>query len=344
MKIKNIKSMVALAAMALTTVSCENGDWEFPDYGHTAVYFAYQSPIRTITLGEDYYDTTLDNEHKCQIMATMGGVYANNKDITIDIKVDNTLCDGKIFKDNNRDIVPMPASHYTLSSDKIVIPSGKLLGGVTVQLTDAYFNDPLSTQLNYVIPVVMTKVTGADSILVGKKKEIVTNPVRTNANDWDVLPQDYILYAVKYISKYDANYLRRGTDEYSGAKTGTVTRQEEYVEKDEVINGFSTLGINVVEWERPTKDAIGNNVDCRLKLTFDENGRCTVTSNSEGVTATGSGEYVVRGEKNSWGGKDRDALYLDYTIEYSGIKCHTKDILVVRDRGVKAEWFTIENK
>ena len=342
MKVNSIKSLMALAAVALATASCENGDWEFPDYDHTAVYFASQSPIRTITLGEDVYDTSLDNEHKCQIMATMGGVYENTKDRIIDIKVDNSLCDGKKFKDNGQPIVAMPASHYTLSSDKIIIPSGKVIGGVTVQLTDAYFNDPMSPQLNYVIPVVMTHVTGADSILVGKAKEGVASPSRTNPDHWDVLPQDYVLYAVKYISKYDCNYLRRGVDEYSGAKTGTVTRQEEYVEKDEVINGFSTLGINIVEWARPTKDAEGNNVDCRLKLTFDASGKCTVTSNSEGVVASGTGEYKDKGEKNSWGGKDRDALYLDYTVEYRGVKCHTKDILVVRDRGVKAEWFTVE--
>ena len=46
--------------------SCKNGDWSFPDYDNpnsdknTAVYFAYQSPIRTITLGEDLStDSTL---------------------------------------------------------------------------------------------------------------------------------------------------------------------------------------------------------------------------------------------------------------------------------------------
>ena len=33
--------------------ACENGDWEFSDYKYSAVYFAYQSPVRTITLGED---------------------------------------------------------------------------------------------------------------------------------------------------------------------------------------------------------------------------------------------------------------------------------------------------
>ena len=51
------KSFLIIAAMmgALFT-ACENGEWEFPDYKYSAVYFAYQSPIRTITLGEDSYN------------------------------------------------------------------------------------------------------------------------------------------------------------------------------------------------------------------------------------------------------------------------------------------------
>ena len=61
---------VLFILLVLTTgilTSCENGDWEFPDYEYSAVYFAYQSPVRTLCMGEDVYDTSLDNEHKCQI-------------------------------------------------------------------------------------------------------------------------------------------------------------------------------------------------------------------------------------------------------------------------------------
>ena len=48
------KSFLILAAMAgALFTACENGDMEFPDYKYSAVYFAYQSPIRTITIGED---------------------------------------------------------------------------------------------------------------------------------------------------------------------------------------------------------------------------------------------------------------------------------------------------
>jgi hypothetical protein len=277
-------------------------------------------------------------------MATISGVYDNNNDVTIDIEVKNSLVDGFKFKDGG-DIDAMPSTHYTLSDNKIVIPSGKMIGGVTVQLTDAYFADPRSTQLNYVIPVVMRKVTGADSILVGKVQDGVTDPSYLKADDWSVQPKNYVLYAIKYISPYQANYLRRGVDVYSGAKTGTVRRHQANVEKDELLNKqFSTLAVNTVEWNRPTQNAEGKDVDCRLKLSFDADGKCIITSNSPEVTATGSGQFVPDGDKKSWGDEDRDVLYLDYTLDYAGIKSVTKDTLVVRDRGVKAEWFTVEAK
>ncbi|MDE8698213.1 adhesin, partial [Bacteroides cellulosilyticus] len=83
------KSFLILADMAgALFTACENGDMEFPDYKYSAVYFAYQSPIRTITIGEDVsVDNSLDNEHKCQIMATVSGVYENKINVEIGIRI-----------------------------------------------------------------------------------------------------------------------------------------------------------------------------------------------------------------------------------------------------------------
>lgn len=316
--------------------SCKNGDWEFPNYDHTAVYFAYQSPVRTLVMGEDTYDTTLDNEHKCQIIATMGGVYENGNNVEISFHVDNALCDGLTFNGGD-DVLPMPSGYYTLSSnDKIVIPKGEILGRVTVQLTDAFFADPLAVGNTYVIPVVMTDVKNADGILTGTTT--VENPNYFKAEDWSVAPKNYMLYAVKYISRYGANYLRRGRDEITGAKSETVVRHEQYVEDDEVV-ATSTRSLNSVELPLRMTDAGGDLLDCTLLLTFDDAGNCTVSSASEGVAMSGTGKYVVDGEPKSWGNKDRDALYLDYQIDFGDMKVATRDTLVIRDRGVKVETF-----
>lgn len=335
-------SFIILALIGFVISSCENQDWDFPDYGRTTVYFAYQSPVRTLCMGEDQYDTSLDNAHQCMIYATMGGVYSNNKDRVIKFHIDNNMVNNlKFDKENGNPILAMPSNYYTLSSNnEIVIKKGKLMGGVTVTFTDAYFNDPKALSNNYVIPIVMDNVAGADSILCGVPGDGIVSPRRPVADDWQTVPKDYTLYAVKYINKYDANYLRRGVDTYTGAINKSEVRHAEYVEKDEVVTSFTTKTLKQLVWDRATKDANGNNVPCELVLSFDDNDKCTISTTSAGMEVTGTGEFVSKGDKNSWGNKDRDALYLKYTLEHNGIKCETTDTLVVRDRGIKVETFS----
>src|ERR1043165_10254330 len=88
---KDMKRSFLALVVLLTMLTACNKDWSFPDYKYTTVYFPYQTPVRTLVLGEDIYDNTLDNQHKCMIMATMGGVYENTKDIVIAVSVDNSF-------------------------------------------------------------------------------------------------------------------------------------------------------------------------------------------------------------------------------------------------------------
>ncbi len=329
-KIFYLFSLVVLISIS----SCENQDWSFPDYGTTTVYFAYQYPVRTLVLGNDeVFDNTIDNQHKCIIKATMGGVYDNNTTPTVDIDVVNSLCDNLTFSTGGK-VEPMPSNYYTLSSNQIVIPKGEISGGVEVQLTDAFFADPKSIETTYVIPLVMSNVQNADSILVGEA--LVDNLNRCNAGDWNVTPKDYILYAVKYINPWDAIYLRRGKDIItSGGSTSTVVRHEQYVENDEVCE-LSTRSLSEINFGLTL-----NSQSCNLVLTFDDNNKCTITSDTPGCTASGTGEYVEKGELNSFNNKDRDVLYLDYTVDLGSVTYATKDTLVMRDRQVKAEWFDV---
>lgn len=318
------KILIISLALSAFLSSCKNGEWEFPDYEYQTVYFAYQTPVRTITLGEDVFDTTLDNEGKCEIMATTGGVYNTKKDVTIGIEVDNSLASGLMFN-AGPDILPMPNSYYTLSDNKIVIPKGKLSGGVQVQLSDAFFADPLAISRNYVIPLKMKNVVNADSILAGK---------------------DYIMYAVRYVNQWHGKYLRRGKDVVVG-KTGypalskTITRHNQYVEKDEVST-IITNSLNKVEFPVVLKDEDNNNanITCKLILNFDSAGNCTITAGDNTFTVTGSGKFVKKGEKNSWGNKDRDALYLNYQLSLPKMDVTSTDTLVMRDRAVTMEVFT----
>lgn len=317
LKNRLMKKFLIPVLLIAVLASC-NKKKEFPDYDYQTVYFAYQYPVRTITLGEDIFNTDLDNQHKCKIMATTGGVYYSKKDVTIGIAVDNSLLSvPSIFKGGG-DIVIMPANYYALASNSITIPKGGLTGGVEVQLTDAFFNDPNAIKNTYVIPVRMSGKGSADSILAGK---------------------DFILYAVKYVNPWSGNYLRRGKDEITGTVNQTNIRHQQYVENDQV-NRLYTNSMKVVEFPVVYKDQGGVNINCTLLLTFDDAGKCTVSSGTANITAAGTGAFVKRGEKNSWGSKDRDAIYLNYQVNMTGMQVATTDTLVLRDRAVTMETFT----
>lgn len=335
------------AVLFVLMTACTNDDQNFDDYEYSAVYFAYQFPVRTITLGEDIFDTSLDNEHKCKIIATLGGVYKNDKEVTIDVSVANSLTSNLLFNNGGEQIVAMPSNYYTLLSNKMVIPKGQIIGGVEVQLTDAFFADPLAIKKTYVIPLQMTKVVNADSILSGKA--LVANPLRALSSDWSVVPKDFVFYAIKYVNPWDGFYLRRGKDTFVGNNGNTalnrvVSRHNVYVEKDEVSR-INTLSLKTIDFPITIKDNVGNNINFNLVLTFDDQNNCTISGkNSTQFTASGTGKFVKKGEKNSWGNKDRDALYLDYKVNFQDFSLTTKDTLVLRDRGVTTELFTPVSK
>lgn len=504
MKLNNIvKILLAGSAMSLLA-SCHNQKQIFPDYeGGVTAYFAYQYPVRTIVLGEsETFDTTLDNEHKFIIYGTMGGAY-EGKDIVIDIVVDNALADNLYFDaDATEAVKVMPAEYYSMSGNQLVY-GGKHMGGVEVQLTDAFFADPDAIKTNYVIPVKMTNIVkGADQILTGTPSVEGEPAPRTDASQWTVLPKDYTLYGVKYINQWDGSWLRRGVDTITeNGETTTDVRHKQYVENDEVmylttesLNSVAfpmTTNVSMVippdpeysltltnetagdpwgaqmwyqfsepltaaatytfsamvkatadveigvflqdsadsghqqygaatlpfttEWKQiavdftpadagydkftinygdfkgtlvldkisivekgktdelaPNGDFLKNDpgnwqnwggpavlgtdgyaevpaeptieivaVPSDLVLTFDETGtECTVSSATEGVTATGKGKFVKDGEKLAWGNKDRDAIYLEYEVDFGTKQYVIKDTLVARSREVTIEQFS----
>nr|WP_315396686.1 DUF5627 domain-containing protein [uncultured Sphingobacterium sp.] len=327
--------------------SCKNQDWEFPDFKYQTVYFAYQYPVRTITMGEDLFDTALDNEGKVKVMATTGGVYDNKKDITIDFTVDNAMTNNIIFNSTGAAVTPLPSNYYTLASHKIMIPKGSLTGGVEIQLTDDFFADPKAITTHYVLPIRLDHVINADSILSGIPKAGSLRR-KAAADDWDTAPKDYIFYAIKYINTWQGNYLRRGRDMIVGkngnnALTQTQNRRNAYVEKDEV-KSLTTASLKNTILPLTFKDVDGTNINCNLMLSFDNNNNCVISSNTTGVTASGKGSFVKKGDKKSWGNTDRDVLYLDYQIDMQKMSVSTKDTLVMRDRGVKMETFTVAIK
>ena len=503
MKLNNIAKILLAGAAMSALASCHNQEKVFPDYdGGVTAYFAYQYPVRTIVLGEsETFDNSLDNQHKCIIYGTMGGAY-KGKDIVLDIAVDNTLTDNLYFDaDCEEPVKAMPAEYYTLSSDQLVY-GGNHMGGVEVQLTDAFFADPDAIKNTYVIPVQMTNIVkGADQILAGTPAIEGEPALKTDPTQWAVAPKDFTLYAVKYVNPWDGSWLRRGVDTITEAgQTTTEVRHGQYVENDEVmylttesLNSVvfpMTTNVSVVvppptqyclsmtnnvagdAWGQQTvynlstpitsgstyilsfvakgtaeaeapiflADADGNQsygypsipfttewtkvqleilpstesstimintgacvgtfylddvslvekgkseeyiadgdfptaerpagwngwggttpaavvpegyteeellptvqivpMPSDLVLTFDESGNCTVSSKTEGVTATGTGKYVKDGEKKAWANKDRDAIYLDYQVDFGSKQYAIKDTLDALSRENTVEQFS----
>ena len=368
MKLKNYIYGIALGALSLTYVSCYNADKEFPDYEEgTTAYFAYQYPVRTLILGNDIYDNTLDNEHKCRIWATMGGAYGG-RDAVVDVAIADSLCNHLWFVNEGGNasypVTPLPSSHYQLLANNIPY-NGDTRGYVEVQFTDAFFSDPKSTENYYVIPLLMTGQTGFDRILTGTPREGLT-PARNNTEDWDVLAKDYVLYCVKYINPWDAKYIRRGVDNVTEkGNTTTVVRKdfslvntdlEHYTEnpvnQNDEVCGITTKNMTQAIFPVSFKTS-GASISCNLILTFNGN-QCTISTDDENVTASGSGEFIVKGTEKSeykdyqWGSMNgqpvqRDILRLAYNVDFTdkNIQVSTTDTMVVQTReSNKREFFS----
>ena len=234
-----------------------------------------------------------------------------------------------------------------------------------VQFTDAFFADPKAIENTYVIPLVMTGVSGIDHILTGTPREGLT-PSRTNTEDWDILAKDYVLYCVKYMNPWQGKYIRRGVDNVTEkGETTTIVRKdfslintdlehykENPVNQNDEVCAIKTKNLTQAIFPVSFKTS-GASITCNLVLTFNGN-QCTISTDDENVTATGSGEYIVKGTEKpeykdyQWGSLNgqpvqRDILRLAYDVKFNDkdIQVTTADTLVVQTReSNKKEFFS----
>lgn len=374
MKIK----LVLVFALAFGLMACENEGNEFDDFGSTSVYFPFQTPVRTLILGD--YDLGFndnDNNGRFEIGVVMSGVYENNTNRRVFFEIAPELIDATALGVDSINVKVLPSSYYTIEQESpVTIPAGSTNGRIPIQLEDAFFDDPLSFgefgEVHYVIPLRITDFEGLDSLLTGVPD--VDNPIKIRASDWNPAPKDYTLFGIKFMNKYEGVYLRRGEDYAVGtseiftASTGdtessnidtTSVYRAEYVVEDEVVP-VSTAGRNKAEvTNRVRRGDIPSNRSVSLQLTFNDNEEITITNADENsdVVITGSGRWVEDGDE--WGGKKRDVIYLEYEYEdvevdeqflFGSLRTRTtvdlfhqvKDTLVIRDRNVKFEEFTVE--
>jgi len=327
--------------------SCENTEYEYKDFDYTTCYFPFQSPVRNLTLGKyDQGYNENDNNHQFEIGIILGGVYSNKEDRSVEFKVDNNLLSPLTG------VQALPSSYYEiLTTSPVAIPKGETKGIIKVQLKDAFFTDPLSistarNSVNYVIPMIITGVSKIDSVLWGMPKSSISNPFPTKSTDWEINPKNYTLFGIKYINKYHGHYLRRGMDKMSNGATSVESAyRNKFVERDELIMVTTTALNKVILENRVRRGSLTSPGNLKMELTFNDKGICSIASaTGDNYNVLGSGKMVEDGD--SWGGKQRDVIYLDYSYKDTpNNETHqVKDTLVIRDRDVVFETFKIVPK
>ena len=298
--------------LLLGVFSCHNQPWDFPDYKFSGTYFPYQTPVRTLVLGDyDEVDNTRDQNLQFSIGVALGGMYDNGKDRKVGYVLDETLTQN-LYTSAGDTLVPLPQAYYTLSpAGTMVIPKGSLQGYIDVQLKDAFLDDPRAFKNRYVIPLRMTS-TEADSILSGST--LVSNPDRRIATDWTIAPKDFTLYGIKFINPYHGHFLYRGKavmKNAGGTKVDEVVYRNKFVEKNAVIM-MTTTGRTQVDFTAMVRRTEGSPGNFKARLTFDAQGSaCTVTTApGSAYPVTGTGKFIKEGDE--WGGKKRNTIILAY--------------------------------
>ncbi|GEC72602.1 hypothetical protein FFL01_21410 [Flavobacterium flevense] len=324
------------------TFGCENGENEFEDFDTQNVYFPIQYPVRTISLLEDSrIDNSIDLQKSFNIGVAVGGLRNNSIDRKVTIAVAPELVQN--VTTGGVPVLLMPSNYYTLASNEITIPAGSFSGTVKVQLTDAFFNDPLAVKTTYVIPLVIVS-SNTTGILSGVPVEGVVNPDRRISEHWQAnfKPKDFTLFAVKYINKYQGKYLHKGKDDTldaGGAVVSSDVYSTQYLEQN-ILTDLFTVGLS-----KSTMNRIGksNATTSKMDLTFGANGAITISTATGGLSVNGTGKFIARDEEGAltWGGESRKTLILDYTYTAGTVNHHVKDTLVFRNDELKFEEFSI---
>jgi len=345
MKIK----LVIVFVMLLSIMACENQDNIVEDFGSSSVFFPFQTPARTLVLGDyplGFNDN--DNNGRFEIGVVMSGVFENQRDRSVFFELAPELIDANTLGVDSVNVQILPSSYYTIEQQSpVTIPAGSVSGRIPIQLEDAFFNDTLSFApkgtTHYVIPLRITDFEELDSLLTGVP--IVDNPIKINPDHWNPAPKDYTLFGIKFMNKYQGKYLRRGEDVMTNGtgEVSTSTYRAEFVEQDEVIDLLTSGRFDVSYTNRVRRGELSSPGDVNIELAFNSDETCTISSFADDLyNVSGSGRFVENGDE--WGGEPRDVIYLDYSYtDAVNNETHAvKDTLVIRNRDVIFEQFTVE--
>ena len=321
-------------------VACENKEKTFPDFDVQTVYFPHQYPIRTIILGENRTDNSIDKSKAFSIGAAVGGAIENRESREVIIKYDSTLLEGLT------NVQELPKNYYTATFDKITIPAGRVSGTVRVQLNDNFFKDPNAVTATYVIPLSIDYKQTKDSVLYGTLVKGYVYPGDSviegteeanplNEDHWGYQPKAHTLFAVRYINKYHGDYFIRGRDSiisYNG--NPYIDNEPKYYYADtssrhKYISLWPNIEVRTTALDTCELTHTQNGGVNILTLAFNDNGSLEVIDTS-GVIGGGNIHFYDSGEPEllRWGGRDRTTMYLNYTYANDTMEHNVIDTLV----------------
>ena len=341
-----MKKILIVLFTGMLVFGCTNWDIEFDDFTIQSIYFPYQMPIRTVILGDEAVgDNTIDRERAFSIGLTVGGTYENRKNRGITVAYTPELAENIIDAATGDTLELLPESYYTTGflaagTDIITIPSGQMFGKTRVQLNDAFFQDPLSTDFHYVVPLKIIDA-GTDTVLSGTPGPGALTPDPRVPDDWNIMPKDYTMFGIRYINEVHGNYLYRG--QRRNLTTDEVTAYSERFLTDNPLTMLSTSSLT----ENIMSYAAGQATDesFQMHLTFDLSDQTVTVSRLDTTTVdvSGSGVFYTKdqGESESYNRNKHRTIYLAYTYSDGTDDYAVNDSLVFVDTDVRFEEYTV---
>ena len=316
-QMKKIKFAALILIVTMTLAGCRYDDF-VGDYDYTTVYFAYQSPVRTI----------YSNNLEIGIGVVLGCKIENKTDETVIFRVaDELLNDATIM--GTKKFTLLPSNYYTLSNaNTIIIPEGEFVGKITLKLDESKFlSDPLSISNTYAIPVLITGST-TDKILVGDTEQGIAR-------------KDYTIIVIKYISQYAGVYYHRGSRKAFDA-SGNLKETLQYVKPSEeeiylkdLVWNVTTIDANTVKCDGVAEFLTSGTNSYSLNLKIGSNNSVVIENN----TTSKIKNIIDKG--GSVFDKEKHKFYLNY--EYTDAATSTRyvmsDTLNYRSSGLAIEFW-----
>ncbi len=305
-----MKKIFIFLILAVSMASCYE-DYIF-DNKYDAVYFPYQYDVRTFVVGEGM---------KIEVGAALAGVRANNRDRTVNFKLENTLLTPELLTKmkiapqayiktavaNTSTLAPMPSNYYTLSNSSVmVIKSGQHGGTVVVKADSAAFlADAANLSVAYAIPFYISSAD-ADSVLE---------------------PKRYVVIGLKYENMLFGNYWHSGATVVNrpGKTDTTYTYRLNVQDPENKIWKLTTVAPNEL-----TVNGYGPQTTTKAEMKLTLNGGNITVSPMAGST------YAISPEGNSAFNQakllqDRK-IFLKYTYSDGTNTYHSTDTLTFRNR------------